>query len=227
MDPRYALTCDPELAAHLTTLAEDGLITFLAEVDAAEAAQRAKPLNLKAAALYYAQQLHWPVFPLVERDKKPLTKTGFLAASLDPEQIAFWWDRRPNANIGTPTGRREQGGCGYDVIDVDGPDGYASIADLRHAHCPPDCCATQVCRANGALPDIVARCTTPGNSLRERPRPPGSHYYSLAAGTSCTTRALPGIDLRGDGGYVVLPPSVGPDGGQYTWTDRPGLPVSA
>lgn len=218
---------DDEMRAHMATLDDQGLITFLADIDAADAARRAKPVNLKASALYYAQQLGWPVFPLVERGKRPLTHNGFLDASVDPAQIEAWWSRRPEANIGTPTGRLEQGGGGYDVIDVDGPDGYASIADLQHAQCPPDCCAVTVCTARGLLPDIVAKCSTPGDPTRERPRPPGSHYYSLAAGTSCTTRALPGIDLRGDGGYVVLPPSLGPGGNRYSWTTYPTPRVSA
>jgi hypothetical protein len=224
MDARHALTCDDtELAAHMRSLDEQQLITFLAEVDALEQERRAQPLDLKAAALFYAQRLTWPVFPLVERGKRPLTKTGFHAAATDPEQISYWWTHRPQANIGTPTGSRDQNGCGYDVIDVDGPDGYASIAELQHAHCPPDCCAVQVCNARGNLPLIVARSNTPGDATRERPRPPGSHYFSAATGSSCTTRALPGIDLRGDGGYVVLPPSIGPDGGSYAWALRPPL----
>jgi hypothetical protein len=218
---------DAELTAHMVALDEDGLITFLADIDEADRKRRERPLDLKASALFYAQRLRWPVFPLAERGKRPLTKDGFHAATTDPELIASWWDRRPQANIGTPTGRREQGGCGFDVIDGDGPDGFASIADLRHAHCPPDCCAVEVCRATGMLPDIVARSITPGDATRERPRPPGAHYFSPALGTSCTTRALPGIDLRGDGGYVVLPPSVGPDGGSYAWALYPPLEDAA
>lgn len=224
LDPRHALTCDDtELAAHMSSLDEQGLITFLAQLE--EADQHVKrTYHLPSSAHWYAAH-GWPVFPLVERGKRPLTANGFLDATTDLERVESWWARRPDANIGTPTGRREQGGCGYDVIDVDGPDGFASIAALQHAHCPPDCCATSVCRARGNLPNIVGRTVTPGDSTRERPRPPGAHYFSLAAGTSCTTRALPGIDLRGDGGYVVLPPSIGPDGGRYTWTQRP--PVEA
>lgn len=222
MDPSTAhLVPGDELRAHLHSLDEQATITFLADVDRAHHNDLARPINLAASALYYAEHIGWPVFPLVPRGKKPLTPNGFKDATCDPGTVRGWWQRWPEANIGTPTGRRVQGGCGYDVIDVDGPDGYASIATLQHADCPDDCCSITVCRARGRLPELVAKALTPGDATRERPRPPGSHLFSLAAGTSCTTRALPGIDLRGDGGYVVIPPSVGHDGGRYEWTHRP------
>lgn len=223
MTPQQAvLATDEELAQHLRTLDEQRLIPFLAEVDALEQQRRERPADLAASAQFYAEH-GWPVFPLIENGKRPLTRNGFLAATTDPDKIRFWWGHRPEANIGTPTGYRSEGGCGFDVIDVDGPDGFLSIAAMQHADCPPDCCAETICNARGALSEVVGRSTTPGNATAERPRPPGAHYWIPATGTSCTTRALPGIDLRGTGGYVVLPPSLGPDGGRYFWTARPDM----
>ncbi|KYH44743.1 bifunctional DNA primase/polymerase [Branchiibius sp. NY16-3462-2] len=55
------------------------------------------------------------VFPCVVEGKRPLTRRGFLEASSDPEQVAAWWSRTPNANIGIPTGAAS----GVVVVDVD------------------------------------------------------------------------------------------------------------
>ncbi len=66
-----------------------------------------------------------PVFPCVVEGKRPLTRRGSLDASSDPEQVAAWWSRTPNANIGIPTGAP----AGVVVVDVDvhGPhDGRAA-----------------------------------------------------------------------------------------------------
>ena len=66
-----------------------------------------------------------PVFPCVVEGKRPLTRRGFLDASSDPEQVAAWWSRTPDANIGIPTGAAS----GVVVVDVDvhGPqDGRAA-----------------------------------------------------------------------------------------------------
>lgn len=77
-----------------------------------------KPLSpLGLAALTYSQEYGWPVFPL-SRDKKPLIDGGFHAASSHPEQVAAWWDRWPDANIGFCPGT-----FGFMVLDVDGPEG--------------------------------------------------------------------------------------------------------
>jgi hypothetical protein len=66
------------------------------------------------------------VFPCLAEGKRPLTRRGFLDASSDPEQVAAWWSRTPDANIGIPTGAAS----GVVVVDVDvhGPhDGRAAF----------------------------------------------------------------------------------------------------
>ena len=55
-----------------------------------------------------------PVFPCVPGGKRPLTVHGFQDASIDPGIVTAWWDRRPDANIGVPTGVLG----GIDVVDV-------------------------------------------------------------------------------------------------------------
>lgn len=233
---------DEEMRQHMATLDDQQLSDFLAAIDAAEIIDKSKPLNLGASAAYYATRIGWPVFPLRPKRKAPVIPRahedaetqkncrgecgryghGLYDATTDPTIIAAWWERWPLANIGIPTGLTAQGGCGWDVIDVDGRIGLASLAKLKHAHCPPDCSAETFCGATGDLPLIGPTAFTPGDPS-EQNHEPGRHLYTPATGSSNTTNAMPGIDLRGDGGYVVVPPSIGPSGARYSWLTRPEL----
>lgn len=140
--------------------------------------------TLTGAAIWYAERGHL-VFPLRPGTKVPLTKHGFKDASMNPDTIRAWWRATPQANIGLSTGHL------FDVIDVDGPDGIRSIADIEDA---------------GHLPPILGTVTTPR----------GYHIYIKPTGDGCTTGIRPGIDYRGIGGYVVAPPSTF-EGKTWTW----------
>lgn len=217
MDPRHALTCsDTDLDAHLAGLTDEQLVEFLTALDAEQILDKSKPTDLARSALYYAQAFEWPVFPLKPRGKTPLTRHGFKDATLNPATIRAWWTTWPDANIGTPTG---PDGCGHDVIDIDGRTGIRSLAAIKHALCPPDCSSITFCPALGELPPVLARSMTPGGEDG-----PGFHYFIAATGDGNTTGMDPGIDYRGAGGYVVLPPSLGFNGHRYTWISRPALP---
>lgn len=191
---------------------------LLEEIDRRQAAARARlarPEALAAAALWYARA-GIAVFPLRVKGKAPLLRAahpagsreradcqgecgkpghGLYDATTDTDVVTAWWRRTPEANIGLRTGLR------YDVIDVDGPAGYASLARLEAA---------------GAVPR-VAQAFTPGNQGADPPRPPGAHIYVPATGDGCAAGIAPGLDYRGVGGYVVAPPSHGPSNRQYTW----------
>jgi hypothetical protein len=170
------------------------------------------------SALFYVERLRWPVFPCRPAGKAPLTAHGFKDATLDPQQVRQWWQRWPEANIGVPTGSTDQGGCGYDVLDVDSSEGLRDWHRVQHAACPPDCSAETFCPAPGPF-QIVARAFTPGDGAD---RKPGRHLYLPATGAGNTTR-IHGlhIDYRGAGGYVVAPPSVGLSGARYAWLTWP------
>ena len=84
-----------------------------------------KPVAMGSAALWYVSTAHWPVFPIVPGEKRPLTKRGLHDASLEPDQIREWWTRWPTANIGGVTG------IAYDCVDVDGPEGFKSLRDIE------------------------------------------------------------------------------------------------
>lgn len=126
-----------------------------------------------------------PVFPCVVEGKRPLTRRGFLDASSDPEQVAAWWSGTPDANIGIPTGAAS----GVVVVDVDvhGPqDGRAAYQR-----------ATDAGLVNGA--GLLVRTPTGGAHVYF-PATPGREQRSWQAATA-------GVDFRGDGGYIIAPPS--------------------
>lgn len=130
------------------------------------------------------------VFPVIPRGKTPATKHGFKDATRDPQAIEAWWRNWPSCNIGVATGALS----GVFVIDID--KGEKELRQLEAQH--------------GALPATV-ESATPGG---------GRHIFLRYPGwpVKCSQGELaPGIDVRGDGGYVVVPPSVHPNGRRYYW----------
>lgn len=150
------------------------------------------PGFIEAAALAYAAG-GWSVIPVEPRGKRPLVGwVEYQQRIADPDEIAAWFVRWPDANVGIVTGRVSQ----LVVIDVDARyGGLDSLAGLERAH--------------GPLPATVEAATGGG----------GRHLYFVHPGTLLRNRVgvRPGIDLRGDGGCVVAPPSVHPSGRRYTW----------
>lgn len=159
----------------------------------------AKEYTLLQWALAYANK-GLAVFPLIPKDKKPLTKNGCLDATTDKKQIKAWWTKNPNANIGIATGFAS---AGLFVIDLDvdenkGKNGYETLREWEKVH--------------GALPDTWQSITGRG----------GYHlfYWSLEP-INNRVNLLDGIDIRGEGGYIVAPPSVHPNGRKYEWEQSP------
>jgi Bifunctional DNA primase/polymerase, N-terminal/AAA domain/Primase C terminal 1 (PriCT-1) len=143
--------------------------------------------KLGEAALIYARD-GWPVFPCRLRGKEPLTDHGLKDASRAEEVIREWWTIYDEANIGHPTGQ-------HVVLDVDGPEGEKALAALESEH--------------GPLPETLTARTGRGR-----------HLYFAANGTLLRNSAGklgPQLDIRGEGGYVIIPPSIHPFGRQYEW----------
>lgn len=115
---------------------------------------------------------------------------GFRDATKNFEQIEKWWEMWPSANIGLATGEIS----GVVVVDVDGEEGRKSLKALQGRH--------------GILPPTLTARTGNGGHL---------FFRSGGHGFQNHTAILPGIDIRGDGGYVVAPPSVHVSGKRYSW----------
>lgn len=151
------------------------------------------------AAIEYAKK-GFAVFPLKYRDKVPLTRNGCKDATTDAAQIKAWWQKYPNANIGLATGSVSQN---IFVIDLDidedrGIDGYHSLEDWQREH--------------GDFPETWTAITGRG----------GYHLYYRGNG-KIKNRAgiIDGVDIRGNGGYVVAPPSIHKNGRRYEWEYSP------
>lgn len=163
-------------------------------------------IDLLQAGLKYASR-GWPVFPCDPATKRPLVKHGFKSATTDPATIRRWWKEWPAAMTGMPTG--EPSGIVAIDIDVKRPfeadeiDGEKSWNNLLvdHAAAEP---ATRIIH-------------TPSG---------GRHlYFRWRPGIGNSAGRLGrGIDSRGQGGYVVIPPSANAQGVAYElFHDHPVL----
>lgn len=142
-------------------------------------------MPLEQGALAFAGS-GFPVFPCAAGGKRPVVARGFHEASSDPDLVLRWWAAMPSANIGMPTGAVS----GLVVVDVDvhGPvNGYDARGGAEHA---------------GLLEGWEAAVRTPSGGLHL--------YFPVAANVEQRSwqSARAGIDFRGDGGYVIVPPSL-------------------
>jgi Bifunctional DNA primase/polymerase, N-terminal len=165
-------------------------------------------------ALAYAEHPRWLVHPCREVPaggnkadrKKPAIRRWPERATTNLEQIRYWWQQRPAANISIATGARS----GVWVLDIDGEEGIASLC--RHSDLMAIETATQ--RTGGGWQAIfrwpVGRNII--NSTGKATKPGEPRRRNLG----------PGLDTRGDGGYVVVPTSIHPEtGAEYEWIRDP------
>lgn len=156
--------------------------------------------NLKAA-LTYASKYGWSVFPVRAESKKPLTPHGCKDAKRDPGAIKNWWRKWPDASVGVATGSISSLiVIDEDIDDEKGVDGFLSMAEWEREN-------------NVHLPDTARAITGRG----------GAHRYYHYNGKDIENRIgiIDGVDVRGEGGYVVAPPSIHPNGTEYAWEDDP------
>ena len=158
-------------------------------------------------ALEYAAR-GWPVFPVhgikhgkctcrkpncTSSGKHPLTRHGLKDATTDKAIISQWWSKWSYANIGIVTGKVSR----LVVLDIDtDKGGYESLQDLIDLH--------------ERLPKTLSQITGSG----------GKHYlfkYPDEQVGNSVSKLGKGIDIRGDGGYIVAAPSNHISGGSYAW----------
>lgn len=142
-------------------------------------------------AMDYEKKLDLSTIPINPKTKKPLIhwKTN-QKKKAGSTTIKKWFLQYPDAGLGIVTGRVS----GLFVVDCDTKEGYQSTMELI----PKDV--------------IIPTVKTPK----------GWHlYFRYPDGSNLTVGQgiLPGVDFRGEGGYVVSPPSVNGNGGQYKWLD--------
>lgn len=166
------------------------------------------------AALAYASRFGWSIFPLhtpteqgcsCKKDscsnigKHPRTRNGLKDATTDEKQITKWWNSWPNANIGVATGEIS----GFIAIDI----------DPRHGG---DTTFEDLLLEYGVYPTTVEAQTGGG----------GKHilFKHTKARISNRSNLFQGIDVRGDGGYIAVAPSLHVSGKIYEWevSSRPG-----
>lgn len=175
--------------------------------------------TLKAAAHDYARR-GWRVIPVHHVNsagvcsckegaacrsagKHPTPKKWQERASRSGADIETWWDERPRANVGIATGADS----GLFVFDID-PDsgGFETLAALEAEH--------------GGLPRTRTVRTGSG----------GTHYYFTwpdFAVTNSAKKLGPGLDIRGNGGQVVAPPSRSAKGDYALEVDAPVVDAPA
>ncbi|RWP19243.1 MAG: hypothetical protein EOR00_09040 [Mesorhizobium sp.] len=158
-----------------------------------------------------------PVFPCHEREveevdtstgeivtrpeKSPYTSNGLKGATRSERIINIWFnERHPSALIGVPTGEP----LGAWVLDLDrhgDRDGHSWLAEMEAIH--------------GPLPETARAKTANG----------GTHvFFKNVEGIRNRAAIAPGVDSRGQDGYVCGPGSVMADGRRYGWVDRDGTP---
>ena len=133
---------------------------------------------------------------LPRRGKEPLTPHGFKDAACDLAQIRRWWERWPDANIGAA--------MGHDLwcLDVDPRGGGDdTLHDLEQRY--------------GAIPPTLTSHTGGGGLHKFFRPPPGGVVNKADIGA--------GLDVQGLGGYVILPPSLHPNGRNYVWDFVEGI----
>jgi hypothetical protein len=163
--------------------------------------QPARPVTVEEERSSSSAALGWAlsyaargmaVLPLRERSKIPATEHGCKDASTDTERIAAWWTANPHANIGVATGAASN----LAVLDVDGPEGERSLAELSYA-------------TGELFPDTW--CSLTGR---------GAHFWFTTenAPTSNSAGKIgPGLDVRSGGGHICAPASSHENGSSYAF----------
>ena len=166
--------------------------------------------ELLTAALKYADQ-GWKVFPCGPKSKIPLISkakggNGVRDATSDKDQITRWWKTCPNANIALACGPDS----GTYVVDVDldeekGVNGWETLREIA---------------GDGLdMPETVCQDTPRGGRhyVYSTDKPP-KNQNNFAPG-KCDKKKT-GIDIRCDGYYIMLSPSIHPNGKMYKWTGK-------
>jgi len=175
--------------------------------------------SLRLSAMKYAAR-GWRLFPLKPCDKLPLIPkseggNGCLDATAEMTMVDYWWTNNPDANIGLHCGP----GSNVFVLDIDTELPKARANKPDEVRVTGMDALTQLEMENGAIPATRKSQTGRG----------GLHFFFLLprgrklrnkVGITLADGSRASIDVRTDGGYVVLPPSIHKNGNAYAWIDE-------
>ena len=152
------------------------------------------------AAIHYVRDLGFAVHPLKPRSKEPATANGLKDATVDVDQIKQAWGSRPTMNLAAATGVASGNVFVIDV-DVDNDSGKDGMEVLRAWE-----------REHGELPETVTAITGRG----------GLHlFYRSENPVRGSVNEDVSVDIRGEGNYVMLSPSIHPNGRKVEWENHP------
>lgn len=160
---------------------------------------------LREAALRYARAGQ-PIFPCGVLGKKPngkLVHHGVKDATTRSAEIEDWWSRVPRGNIGWATQVRGSDPWALDVDTKHGVDGWATVERLNAEH------------SKDPIPLAGPRPVTPSKPPEGSGLKQGGHIWLRAEdGLPVPSKVsiAPGLDTRGEGGYVLVAPSRTEDG---------------
>jgi hypothetical protein len=128
--------------------------------------------------------------PEKQRGKHPRLSSWQTAASADEDIVCQWWDQWPDAGIGIATGQASR----IWVLDCDGDEALAWYRDR--------------CREHGLVRTVGVRTGRGRHFWWEWPTAESSSVRNAQG-------IAPGVDVRGEGGYVIAPPTRHRSGVRY------------
>lgn len=156
-------------------------------------------LEMLDHALQYAAR-GWPVFKIAPGTKKPYPGShGFKDAATHEIIVNRMWDEHPDADIAFATGKVADAW----VLDIDGEEGSRNLTKLE--------------AELGPLPETLEQRSASGGRHLFFNWPAGGLEVRNKQALKYNGVEHKGVDVRGEGGYVVLAPSGHPNGHNYSW----------
>ena len=146
-------------------------------------------MTLLKSAINYSEKFNYPIIPVDPKNKKPLVKwLEYQNRKSTQQEIEQWWSKWPDAMIGAVTGNISNDF----VIDVDGPEGDEALNEFF----------------SDALITPTSQTPRGGKHL---------HFENPKENITIKSGIFPHVDYRGQGGYIIMPPSKNSEGKSYQW----------